>query len=88
MLALLLDLIGSFFIAKKLRHWAAWSGAAIALGVCSAFLGSLAIHYVLPGEFTGLETALRIIVGSVLHPMVCLVATFLFRLHFKNRIKR
>lgn len=85
MLALLLDLIGSFFIAKKFRHWAAWSALAIALGLLSALLGSLAIHYALPGEFTGLETALRIVVGSVLHPIACLVATFLFKRYFARR---
>lgn len=79
MLALIFDALGSYFIVNKISRWVYLIPLAVLLGIVSSFSTNIAMHYIQPAIFSKHEAVLRAFIGSVWHPLFCMVCMWWFR---------
>jgi hypothetical protein len=79
MLALLLDVVIGFFIAKHIKRLWVQIVLAIAGGIASSIVANMLMYWLFSGTFTPGETMIRIVGGSVWHPVITLIALWYFR---------
>ena len=85
MLAILFDIVGAFLVAKYLAKLWVQIIVAIVIGAASSILSHMLMYWLFSGTFTPGETILRIIGGMVWHPLITLVALWLFRRSFTKK---
>ena len=78
MLALIIDILGSYFLAKKIARWFQLILLAVLLGIVSSFSTNLSMHYIWPEIFPPGEAVMRAVTGSVLHPIICVFFVWWF----------
>lgn len=84
MLSLIADIIGAYFIAKKIEKKSNAVLLCVVLGVSSAIIMNLAIYAVASDVFTPKEIITKIIGGIVIHPIITLIAWWLWARNMKS----
>jgi hypothetical protein len=79
MIAIALDLIGAYFLSRKVSSWIALIPLAIIVGMASALLSNYAMHLMFPDTFSALEAATRTVSSIIWHPLICIGAIWAFR---------
>lgn len=83
MLALFLDWLGGYLVAKKVRNIWLLLITAFGIGLLSSICGNLLIHF-FTAESLG-ETMRRIAVGFIWHPIISIVAALVHHRQFAKR---
>lgn len=79
MLAVVIDLLAVFFIAKHLHSLWAQLPLAILAGIASPIVANFLAYAVAPGVISKDESALRAILGIFVHPPIALAGLWYFR---------
>lgn len=79
MLALIFDVVGSYFLSQKVSRWLFLIPLAVLLGVVASFAANIGLYYVMPDMFPAHEAAMRAIFGAALHPFFCILCVWWFR---------
>jgi hypothetical protein len=78
MLSFITDIVGAYFIAKKTEKKLLAVFLCIMLGLASAIIMNLTIYAFASDVFTPKEILSRIIGGLVIHPIITMVAWWLW----------
>ncbi len=79
MLALIVDLLGAFLSAKYLRKLWLAIPTVITISILGTIGANMLIYYTNMDLFTPGEILAKIIVGSLWHPVISIIAFFIFR---------
>jgi hypothetical protein len=80
LIAIVLDAIFSIYILgpRKLKLWQ-WLISAAGFGIFNSILVNLALHYIITETYSAAETLGKIIIGCIVHPLICITLTGLRR---------
>ncbi|MBL9150845.1 MAG: hypothetical protein JNK37_00085 [Verrucomicrobiales bacterium] len=76
MLSFIADLLGAYYIARSIKKKLIAILFCFGVGMASNVLANIAIYAIASEQFSPKEIVLRMIVGSVIHPVITLIAWF------------
>lgn len=79
MFALIIDALGSYYLTKKYTRWLYLIPLAVLLGIMSSFIANLTGFLLMPEMFSGLESTVKALIGSIYNPLICIFFMWWFR---------